>query len=219
MIDSYNLELYKAIGQELKLTEFVVGSGNINWKYSSSFFEATLIKATDLTLFDKTILELLKIEDFLSLEKIGEILGFNVVNNYDNKKYLDPAEYEILKEALQDLEQFEMIEGGDIHFSRCSLTETGRSYAEKGKKFQTLEEREIFSLYFDDTGSNHFQAKENFEGVKGETERYDHHIHKDDYSADYLIVQAQQPDIYNHKTMNSFINPELNDTTYFVSTL
>ena len=57
--------------------------------------------------------------------------------NVNPNKILDLAEKEILTEALQSLSSQEfgrMIDGGDINFSSCRLTSTGREYAEKKSK-------------------------------------------------------------------------------------
>lgn len=122
-------------------------------------------RSNSLQPFDKVICELLKVENSLSLEEIGDILGMNGVPN----KILDLAEKEILTEALQSLSSQEfgrMIDGGDINFSSCRLTSTGREYAERKSKFR-ITENKPFTIFFDHTTGNHKQAKQYFEFVQG----------------------------------------------------
>jgi len=47
------------------------------------------------------ICELLKVEEQLSFENIGDILGMNVYESENTKRYLDVVEKEILTKALQ----------------------------------------------------------------------------------------------------------------------
>lgn len=219
MINSKDYNIYKAIQQEKKLTDIYIGFQEFEWFFSKATYTATCTEAIDFTLFDKTICGLLKIEDHLSLEQIGEILGFNVIDNPSEKKYKDIAEYEILKEALQSLEDFEMIEGGDIYFSYCTLTPTGREYVEKGKKFKVHEDKK-FTLYFDNTNNDHAEAKVNFEFL--EANRIAGNQKMIDYEDESFLksfAEHQIPEIYNPEKMNSFKDAVLQRITYYKTTL
>ncbi|MEA3318216.1 MAG: hypothetical protein U9R54_09685, partial [Bacteroidota bacterium] len=204
MISSLEYKIYEAIQQDKKLTEIYLGFEEIEWYYSKARYSATCTEAIDFTLFDKTICGLLQVEEHLSLEDIGRILGFNVIDNPSEKKYKDNAEYEILKEALQSLQEYEMIEGGDINFSYCTLTTVGKEYVEKGKKFKIHEDKE-FDLFFDHTSEQHDKAKENFEFIKGERAVNNENIF--DYENEEFLksfAEKQIPEIYNPETLNSF---------------
>lgn len=204
MISSLEYKIYEAIQQDKKLTEIYLGFQELNWYYTKARYSATCTEAIEFTLFDKTICGLLQVEEHLSLEDIGRILGFNVIDNPSEKKYKDNAEYEILKEALQALQEYEMIEGGDIDFSYCTLTTVGEEYVEKGKKFKIHEDKE-FDLFFDYTSEQHDKAKENFEFIKGERAVNNENIF--DYEDEEFLksfAEKQIPEIYNPEKLNSF---------------
>lgn len=204
MISNLDYKIYEAIQQDKKLTEIYLGYQELDWYYTKARYSATCTEAIEFTLFDKTICGLLQVEEHLSLEDIGVILGFNVINNPSEKKYKDNAEYEILKEALQSLQEFEMIDGGDIDFSYCTLTTIGKEYVEKDKKFKIHEDKE-FDLFFDYTSEQHDKAKENFEFIKGERAVNNENIF--DYEDEEFLksfAEKQIPEIYNPEKLNSF---------------
>jgi len=215
MISSLDYKIYKAIQQDKKLTEIYLGYQELDWYYTKARYSATCTEAIEFTLFDKTICGLLQIEEHLSLEEIGGILGFNVIDNPSEKRYKDNAEYEILKEALQSLQEYEMIEGGDIDFSYCTLTTIGKEYVEKGKKFKIHQDKE-FDLFFDYTSKQHDKAKENFEFIKGERAVNNESVF--DYEDEGFLksfAEKQIPNIYNPEKLNSFKDTVcLNKTHY-----
>lgn len=204
MISNIDYDIYKAIQQDKKLTEIYLGYENFDWHYSIAKYSATCTEAIDFTLFDKTICGLLQVDEHLSLEQIGEILGFNVIDDPSQNKYKDNAEYEILKEALQLLQDYEMIDGGDIDFSYCTLTSIGKEYVAKGKKFKIHQNKE-FELYFDYTSKEHSKAKENFEFIRGD--RAINNESEFDFEDEEFLksfAEYQIPEIYNPTKLNSF---------------
>jgi hypothetical protein len=219
MISSLEYKIYEAISQNKKLTEIYLGYQEFDWHYSKARYSATCTEAIEFTLFDKTICGLLQVEEHLSLEEIGEILGFNVIDNPSKKIYKDIAEYEILKEALQSLQEYEMIDGGDIDFSYCILTTIGKEYVSKGKKFKIYQNKE-FELFFDYTSKQHDKAKENFKFNNGERTVNDESIF--DYEdEDFLksFAQIQIPEIYNPEKLNSFKDTVCLGKTHFKTIL
>lgn len=205
MIDNIDYELFEVIKKDKKLTDIYIGYDEINWNFAVADYKATFTKAEEFTLFDKVICGLLKIEDHLSLEEIGEILGFNVIDDSNNKKYKDNAEYEILLDALKSLQAYEMIDGGDAFYSYCMLSDLGREYVAKGKKFTFLK-NQVFKLYFDKVTNNHTSAKEDFEFLSKELDTNSDDGTIDYENEDYLkeFAEYQRPEIYNTKTLNSF---------------
>jgi rRNA-processing protein FCF1 len=102
-----------------------------------------------------------------------------------------------------------MVETGDIYYSSCRLTDIGKEYAKKGKKFKTTENKK-FELYFDNISSNHKEAKELFSKFNIQPKSL---IESDDYLNDTIIkeiAQVQQPDIYSPEKGNSFTNAKIN---------
>lgn len=207
MSNDIDIEIYKCISQEMNNAEIYLGHIPFAFHYTKAQFKATCTEAIPFNPFDKVICELLKVENSLSLEEIGDILGMNVNPN----KILDLAEKEILTEALQSLSSQEfgrMIDGGDINFSSCRLTSTGREYAEKKSKFR-ITENKPFTIFFDHTTGNHKQAKQYFEFVQGSTSNKQFAVDLIDDSALKEIASIQIPEIYNPEKQYSFTDAEL----------
>lgn len=201
------LEIYKCISKEMNVAEIYLGHIPFAFHYTKAQFTATCTEAIPFNPFDKVICELLKVENSLSLEEIGDILGMNVNPN----KILDLAEKEILTEALQSLSSSEfgrMIDGGDINFSSCRLTTTGREYAEKKSKFR-ITENKPFTIFFDHTTGNHKQAKQIFEFVDGKLSGKLFAIDLVDDSTLKEIAAVQIPEIYNPAKQYSFTDAVL----------
>ncbi len=205
-MNNIDYNIFKAIEQDKKLTEIYLGYKPFDWFFTKAKYSATCTEAIEFTLFDKTICGLLNIESSLSFEEIGEILGFNVTDNPSQKKYKDFAEYEILKDALQSLEEFDMITIGDNSYSYCQLTDIGKEYFQKGKKFK-VHTNKRFELYFDNTNNDHSIAKDNFEFLKSvntEENSINSRINYEDEQLLKTFAENQIPEIYNVKKMNSF---------------
>jgi hypothetical protein len=220
-MNNLDYNIFKAIEQDKKLTEIYLGYKPFEWFFTKAKYAATCTEAVEFTLFDKTICGLLNIENTLSLEEIGEILGFNVTDNPSQKKYKDFAEYEILKEALQSLEEFEMITTGDNSFSYCQLTDIGKEYFQKGKKFKVHTNKQ-FELYFDNTNNDHSKAKDNFEFLKSvntEENLINSLINYEDEQLLKSFSENQIPEIYNVKRMNSFKDSVLIEKEHKSTTL
>lgn len=220
-MNNIDYNIFKAIEQDKKLTEIYVGYTPFDWFFTKAKYSATCTEAVEFTLFDKTICGLLNIENSLSFEEIGEILGFNVTDNPSQKKYKDFAEYEILKDALQSLEEFEMITTGDNSFSYCQLTDIGKEYFQKGKKFK-VHTNKRFELYFDNTNNDHSKAKDNFEFLKSvntEENSINSRINYEDEQLLKSFSENQIPEIYNVEKMNSFKDSVLIEKEHKSTTL
>ncbi|WP_196889844.1 PIN domain-containing protein [Aureivirga sp. CE67] len=205
-MNNIDYNIFKAIEQDKKLTEIYLGYQPFDWFFTTAKYSATCTEAVEFTLFDKTICGLLNIESSLSFEDIGEILGFNVIDNPSQKKYKDYAEYEILRDALQSLEEFEMITTGDNSYSYCQLTDIGKEYFQKGKKFK-VHTNKRFELYFDNTNNEHSTARDNFEFLKSVNTEENLFNSRIDYEDEQLLKsfsENQIPEIYNVERMNSF---------------
>lgn len=207
MSKDIDIEIYKCISQEMNISEIYLGHIPFAFHYTKAQYTATCTEAIPFNPFDKVICELLKVENSLSLEEIGDILGMNVNPN----KILDLAEKEILTEALQSLSSSEfgrMIDGGDINFSCCRLTTTGREYAEKKSKFR-ITENKPFTIFFDHTTGNHKQAKQVFEFVKAVPSQKQYAVDLIEDSTLKEIAVIQIPEIYNPERQYSFTDAVL----------
>lgn len=211
MSKEIDIEIYKHISNEMDVAEIYLGHIPFAFHYTKAQYTATCTEAFPFNPFDKVICELLKVEEQLSFENIGDILGMNVYESENPKRYLDLAEKEILTEALQSLasEDFRMITVGDINFSSCKLTPIGREYAEKKSKFRVTENKP-FTIYFDHTAGNHIQAKQFFEFADGRPSTKQFAIELADESALKDIAAVQIPEIYNPPKQYSFTDAVLN---------
>ena len=217
MTKATDIEIYKRISETMNVAEVYLGHIPFAFHFSKVQYTATCTEAIPFNSFDKVICELLKVENQLSFEEIGDILGMNVYASENPKRYLDLAEKEILTEALQSLtsEDYKMMEGGDIDFSRCRLLPIGKEYAAKNCKFKTTINKP-FTLYFDHTTGNHINAKASFEFVDGTTSSKDFAIEFADETTFKAIALTQIPDIYNPDKQYSFTNEELVNQKDFV---
>lgn len=203
-----NFNIYHSIQKSKKLSEQYIGSFPIVWWYAVGTYKADCTEALPFTPFDKVICDLLSVEKSLSFQEIANILGLNVVDNPENNQYKDFAEEEILKEALQSLYDFGMIELGDAFYSNCYLTELGKEYTAKGKKFKTTENKR-FKLYFDCFTNQHNKAKSVFEDLKGINLDFHCEIDFEDESYLKTFAEKQVSEIYDTQKGNSFTNSEL----------
>lgn len=217
MINTIDLEIYKILFPDKKFTEKYIGRIEFGWIYSKVQYTADCTIGIPFDLFDKTITGILQVDEVLSIEEIGEILGMNVTQDVNNHKYKDDAEYDILRMALDNLKNFKMIDTGDIHYSACRLTSLGKEYALRGKKFKH-ESNKSFSLIFDHTTNNHLEAHiiannkrgESFNLLNSEVVNYDETFLRQ-------IAAKQVPDISNAEKGNSFTNAQIkNGNTYLL---
>lgn len=210
MSKEIDIEIYKYISNEMDVAEIYLGHIPFAFHYAKAQYSATWTEAFPFNPFDKVICELLRVEEQLSFENIGDILGMNVYESENPKRYLDLAEKEILTEALQSLasKDFRMITIGDINFSSCRLTPIGREYAEKKSKYRVTENKP-FLIYFDQTTGNHIQAKQFFEFANGKLSAEQFAIELADESTLKEIAAVQIPEIYNPAKQYSFTDAVL----------
>jgi rRNA-processing protein FCF1 len=211
MISGLNIDIYQALFQQKKLTEKYIGKVEFDWVYSEVHYTAECTVGVPFDLFDKTIVGILLVDDFLSIEEIGDILGMNVIHNPENQQYRDNAEFDILRMAIDNLCQYKMIEIGDTSYSSCRLTSIGREYAQKGRKFK-IESNKPFSLVYDHTGQNHIEAKSLFKNLKGKNQSsLVNDFNFIDESLMKQIVVKQSSEVYNEEKGNSFTNPQIHN--------
>lgn len=209
MISTLDIDIYNAFYQQRKITEKYVGQVPFTWNYSLVNFNADCTEGLLFDLFDKVIVGILLVDEELNITQIGEILGMNVVHDPANQKYRDEAEYDILRAAIDSLVDFKMVETGDIYYNCCRVTDIGREYAAKGRKFKFAGNKE-FALYFDSTSGNHKQAKELFSRYNPVARLL---RQSDDYLNETILKELcldQQLDIYNPEKGNSFTNATIN---------
>lgn len=210
MISKTDIEIYSEIFQDKSLTEKYLGYVNFDWLYSLVKYTADCTLAIPFDLFDKVIVGILSVDEVLSIEQIGEILGMNLTHDPEQQRYKDEAEYDILRIALDNLKDYNMIEIGDTSYSTCRLTKEGKQFAAKGYKFK-VEENKPFKLFYDHISNNHQGAKMALETLKGKQVQLVDEFDFLDETLMQMIAEIQVPEIHNPNLGNSFINPRIDN--------
>lgn len=148
------LKIIEAASKNKKLIERIIGFTDFEWRYSVAKYNGECSRPVEFNLFDEVLCDLLLSEN-MSANQIGKILGFDIVK--------DPAEKEIVLNALSDLKTDKMIDGDE---SIIWLTDTGKEYASNGVKFHTFNRN--FELYSDITGDLVKTARDVFSKLKSE---------------------------------------------------
>ena len=113
----------KAVYAAKKISERIFGYISYDIKFVKATYTGRTLRPAKITAIEKGIVGILLVDETASFEKIGTILGLDVVN--------DKAEQTILRTAIATLQSFNAIEGDD---SCLALTDGGRAYAEKGER-------------------------------------------------------------------------------------
>lgn len=120
------ISIAKAVYSAKKISERIIGYISYDIKFVKATYTGKTQRPAKITAIEKGIVGILLVDETVSFEKIGMILGLDVVN--------DKAEKTILRSAIDTLLSFNAIEGDD---SCIALTEDGRVYADKGERPDT----------------------------------------------------------------------------------
>lgn len=126
----------RAVFKEKKISERIFGYISYDINFIKATYAGKTQRPAKITSLEKGIVGILLIDETSSFEKIGLILGLDVVN--------DKAEQSILRTAIDTLRGFNAIEGDD---SCMALTDAGRTYADKGERPDTY--TKSFDIYVD----------------------------------------------------------------------
>lgn len=121
--DSIGTRIAKAVYAAKKISERIFGYISYDIKFVKATYTGKTQRPAKITALEKGIVGILLVDETASFEKIGTILGLDVIN--------DKAEQAILRTAITTLQSFNAIEGDD---SCMALTDGGRAYAEKGER-------------------------------------------------------------------------------------
>lgn len=136
MQESLGTRIAKAVLEEKKISERIFGYIPYDIKFVKATYAGKTQRPAKITSIEKGIVGILLVDETSSFDKIGLILGLDVVN--------DKAERAILRTAIDTLRGFNAIEGDD---SCMALTEAGRTYADKGERPDTYSKS--FDIYVD----------------------------------------------------------------------
>lgn len=113
----------KAVYEAKRISERIVGYVSYDIKFVRAIYNGKTQRPAKITALEKGIVGILLVDESASFEKIGTILGLDVIN--------DKAEKSILRNRIDLLKGFGAIEGDD---SCYALTTEGRVYADKGER-------------------------------------------------------------------------------------
>ena len=80
------------------------------WPLIESWYPVLFRKPVPLTLYDKVLLELLRLNGgIIEKDRLGQILGFAMKNDKTRNVYKDPAEIRILEVLVKELQKYHLI--------------------------------------------------------------------------------------------------------------
>lgn len=126
----------KAVFEGKKISERIFGYISYDINFVKATYTGKTQRPAKITSLEKGIVGILLADETSSFDKMGLILGLDVVN--------DKAEQSILRTAIETLRGFNAIEGDD---SCMALTDAGRTYADKGERPDTYSK--TFDIYVD----------------------------------------------------------------------
>lgn len=136
----------KAVFGAKKISERIFGYISYDIKFVRAVYHGKTQRPAKITALEKGIVGILLVDETASFEKIGSILGLDVVN--------DKAEQSILRSAIETLRGFNAIEGDD---SLIALTEGGHAYADKGERPDTY--TKDFDIFVDTSHPSWYNIK------------------------------------------------------------
>lgn len=136
MLEPISSRIAKAVYEAKRISERIVGYVSYDIKFVRATYNGKTQRPAKITALEKGIVGILLVDETSSFEKIGSILGLDVMN--------DKAEWSILRKAIDKLKGMGSIEGDD---SCYALTENGRVYADKGERPEFYNEK--FDIFVD----------------------------------------------------------------------
>ena len=153
-----NIQAYNTIAKSKKVSELFLGTLKINWDFAKIGYSAICTESLPLTFMEKMVCGIVNLDGRVALSDLAHIMGLNIENDVQNLKFQDMGETEILLDTLRTLKQFGVIVTPDSSFSYVELTEIGKEYYAKGRKFKHGETKG-FTMYFDLTAGKHSNAR------------------------------------------------------------
>lgn len=193
-----------------------MGTFDINWDFAKIGYTAVCTEALPLTVMERMVCGIVNLDGRVYLGDLARIMGLNIENDVQNLKFQDMGEKEILLETLRTLDQFGMITTSDDSFSYVELTEIGKEYYAKGRKFKSGETKG-FTMYFDLTAGEHSKAKTLFSklSVDGSKEQQDNSelpYEEENFVKQY--AESQIPQYYSEKAGNSFTDMSVSSNEF-----
>ena len=211
-----NIKGYNIIAKDKKVSDLFLGTLDINWKFAKIGYNAICTEALPLTFLEKMVCGIVDLDGKVYLNDLAQIMGFNIEDDVQNLKFQDKGETEILMETLRTLKQFGVISTPDDSYTYVELTDIGKEYYAKGRKFKQAESKG-FTMYFDLTAGEHAKAKDLFgkisvDGSNDSTENVEVPYADEGFVKKY--AEAQIPLYYSEKTGNSFTDMSVTSSEF-----
>ena len=211
-----NIQAYNTIAKSKKVSELFLGTIDVNWDFAKIGYTAVCTEALPLTFMEKMVCGIANLDGKVNLGDLAHIMGLNIENDVQNLKFQDLGETEILMETLRTLKQFGVIATPDDSFSYVELTEIGKEYYAKGRKFKQGETKG-FTMYFDLTAGKHAEAKTLFSKLTVDGSREQPEASEIPFAEESFVKQyaeSQIPQYYSEKTGNSFTDMSVTSSEF-----
>lgn len=211
-----NIQAYNTIAKSKKVCELFLGTIDVNWDFAKIGYTAVCTESLPLTFMEKMVCGIANLDGKVNLDDLAHVLGLNIENDVQNLKFQDLAETEILMETLRTLKQFGVIATPDDSFSYVELTEIGKEYYAKGRKFKHGETKG-FTMYFDLTDGKHSHAKSLFSKLTVDGSKEQQDVTEIPYADESFVKQyaeSQIPQYYSEKTGNSFTDMSVTSSEF-----
>lgn len=118
-----DLPLISTLQGHMQLTETLIAVVDAPWACYQGHYYFEIHRQEPLPPLERAVAGVLLHAGPQSLEALGQYLGLLVTQDPDQLLFLDPAEYQLLRSALSELGDAEMIEEVDLHWQLTSLGE------------------------------------------------------------------------------------------------
>jgi len=182
------LRIAKAIASIKRTSERVIGITNIDYTYARLTYNGTTVRPEPITPLERAVVGIIDIDGDASLEKVGKILGLDIVH--------DNAEKDMLLEAINKMKGYGILEGDESYFS---LTEKGEVFAKEGERPVTY--TRDFTISYDDKHPDYLYLDADFPSSKlaNETIPISSTSALNDIHTIKAFAEMQAPSVQNEK--------------------
>jgi hypothetical protein len=122
-------KIHRALEANNYLNTQLVGMVPYIWRFAQVKYKGVSSRAAKTGFFDEVITGLLNVEEGLSFNRLGHLMGFSIEDDLPQMLKADEAEIELLADAIESLKQKEMISGDENGYY---LKERGKILAKDG---------------------------------------------------------------------------------------
>ena len=188
METTVELRIAKAIASVKRTSERVIGITNIDYTYERFTYNGTTVRPEPITPLERAVVGIIDIDGDASLEKVGKILGLDILH--------DNAEKDMLLEAINKMQGYGMLEGDESYFS---LTEKGKVFAKEGERPVTY--TKDFTISYDNKHPDYIYLDADFSSSKlvFETVPISSTTALNDIHTIKAFAEMQAPNVQNEK--------------------